>query len=50
MHLDSADLIGALICAIAIVRFWRTILAIVLLAIVCAIIIGCAAVLSYIHL
>jgi hypothetical protein len=49
MHLNSADLIGAVICAIAIIRFWRAILVIVLLTIVCAIILGCAAVLSYIH-
>ena len=49
MHLDNAEMLGAFICAIAIVRFWRLILMFILLVITCAIVLGCVAAATYIH-
>jgi hypothetical protein len=49
MHVDGTELTGAIICAIAIIRFWRLILVFVLLAVVCAMVLGFMAVVSYIH-
>jgi hypothetical protein len=49
MHVSGTELTGAIICAIAILRFWRLILFFVLLMTVCAIVIGLTAVVSYLH-
>jgi hypothetical protein len=49
MHVDSADLIGAVICAIAIIRLWRLVLMLLLIAATCAIILGVATTIAYLH-
>lgn len=49
MHVDATELIGAIICAAAIIRFWRLILVFVLLTVVCATVLGVMAAASYIH-
>jgi hypothetical protein len=49
MHASDTDLIGAVVCAIAVVRFWRLILVLVLMAAVLVVILGVAAAVSYIN-
>jgi hypothetical protein len=49
MHASSAELIGAMISAIAIIRFWRIVLMLVVLAVICAVILGVAAVASHFY-
>jgi hypothetical protein len=49
MHVSEMEMIGAVVCAIAIVRFWRLILVLVLMAVVLAAILGVAAAASYLH-
>jgi hypothetical protein len=49
MHASDAELIGAVVCAVAIVRFWRLVLALVLMALALVVILGVAAAASYIN-